>query len=73
MDWDPRSLAEGDVLGLLVTASEGELLIFRNGAWAAKHINIITFDSHRPSARSTVFLFVLPGACSSIVQVASSC
>lgn len=32
VDWDPRSLAEGDVVGLLVTASEGELLIFRNGS-----------------------------------------
>ena len=35
VDWDPRSLAEGDVVGLLVTASEGELLIFRNGFSAA--------------------------------------
>eukprot|EP00434_Breviolum_minutum_P014872 symbB.v1.2.013111.t1/scaffold921.1/size152096/7 len=35
VDWDPRSLAEGDVVGLLVTASEGELLIFRNGTAVA--------------------------------------
>lgn len=31
VDWDPRSLREGDSVGLLVTASEGELIIFRNG------------------------------------------
>ena len=31
VDWDPRSLEEGDVVGLLITASEGELIIFRNG------------------------------------------
>lgn len=32
VDWDPRSLREGDVVGLLITASEGELIIFRNGS-----------------------------------------
>lgn len=31
VDWDPRSLAAGDVVGVLVTASEGELLVFHNG------------------------------------------
>lgn len=31
VDWDPRSLQQGDVVGVLVTLSEGELLIFRNG------------------------------------------
>ncbi|CAE8586723.1 unnamed protein product [Polarella glacialis] len=29
--WDPRSLEEGDVIGVLVTAAQGELLVFRNG------------------------------------------
>eukprot|EP00439_Symbiodinium_sp_Y106_P073664 s2761_g13.t3 len=29
--WDPRSLAEGDIIGVLVTAREGELIVFRNG------------------------------------------
>jgi len=29
--WDPRSLRQGDTLGVLVTLSEGELLIFQNG------------------------------------------
>jgi len=31
VEWDPRALCEGDVIGVLVTLSEGELLIFRNG------------------------------------------
>lgn len=31
VDWDPRSLEVGDSIGVLVTASEGELLIFHNG------------------------------------------
>ncbi|CAE7032023.1 Neurl4 [Symbiodinium natans] len=29
--WDPRSLMEGDIIGVLVTAKEGELIVFRNG------------------------------------------
>ncbi|CAE7029568.1 unnamed protein product [Symbiodinium sp. CCMP2592] len=29
--WDPRSLAEGDIIGVLITAREGELIVFRNG------------------------------------------
>jgi len=31
VEWDPRTLCEGDVIGVLITSSEGELLIFRNG------------------------------------------
>lgn len=31
VDWDPRCLRGGDTVGVLVTRSEGELLIFRNG------------------------------------------
>eukprot|EP00933_Yihiella_yeosuensis_P020193 TRINITY_DN16251_c0_g1_i1.p1 TRINITY_DN16251_c0_g1~~TRINITY_DN16251_c0_g1_i1.p1 ORF type:complete len:841 (-),score=179.84 TRINITY_DN16251_c0_g1_i1:208-2619(-) len=29
--WDPRTLAKGDVVGVLITAAEGELIVFRNG------------------------------------------
>lgn len=29
--WDPRSLEAGDVVGVLVTSHEGELIVFRNG------------------------------------------
>merc|ERR1712224_1163712 len=31
VDWDPRSLQEGDIIGVLVTVSEGELILFCNG------------------------------------------
>lgn len=31
VDWDPRSLDVGDRVGVLVTLSEGELLVFHNG------------------------------------------
>ncbi|CAE7470379.1 unnamed protein product [Symbiodinium sp. CCMP2456] len=31
LGWDPRSLVEGDIIGVLVTAREGELIVFRNG------------------------------------------
>lgn len=30
IDWDPRTLNKGDVVGVLVTANQGELLVFRN-------------------------------------------
>jgi hypothetical protein len=32
VDWDPRCLAAGDLIGVLVTLAEGELLVFHNGA-----------------------------------------
>jgi hypothetical protein len=31
VDWDPRTLQSGDIVGILITQSEGELLVFRNG------------------------------------------
>lgn len=31
VDWDPRCLVERDIIGVLVTLSEGELLVFHNG------------------------------------------
>merc|ERR1712050_205891 len=31
VEWDPRCLQVGDRVGVLVTNSEGELLVFRNG------------------------------------------
>jgi hypothetical protein len=31
VDWDPRTLAPGDIVGVLVTMAEGELLVFHNG------------------------------------------
>merc|ERR1711957_590104 len=31
IDWDPRSLKQGDVVGVLITLSEGELIVFQNG------------------------------------------
>jgi len=31
VDWDPRCLREGDTVGVLVTLSECELLVFHNG------------------------------------------
>jgi len=31
VDWDPRCLEPGDTVGVLVTRSEGELLVFHNG------------------------------------------
>ncbi|CAE7876372.1 unnamed protein product [Symbiodinium necroappetens] len=34
--WDPRSLVEGDIIGVLVTAREGELIVFRNGCRASE-------------------------------------
>jgi len=32
VDWDPRCLVPGDLIGVLVTLAEGELLVFHNGA-----------------------------------------